>query len=438
MNLDVWGLGHAGLVCASGMAHQGHHVVGVDIDPEKVASLNAGETYFRERGLSTRVAATVASGRLAGVTPDSLGAAMSHASFLCLPTPPTGDGKLDTRFILAAVSTLAERLRTASSFHTVIVRSTVPVHFTRGELRHALEARSGKKAGIDFGLAMVPEFLREGHALADFDDPSLIVLGTDDPASRNAIEPLFRHDRCPAQHVSTGIAEFFKLANNAFHSLKIGFANEVARVAHYQKIDGHQVLRLLCQDARLNISSAYLEPGLAFGGACLEKDLSALQSLAAPLEAPLLEAISTSNRAHLGACLRALQTRPYRRLGFYGISNKAGSDDLRHSPALALIDALRAPAGTLWVCDPDLGDDHASFLHNEYGATLVADLASLTKEVDLVVNFRRQALSLPPDFPQIHFASFWHGDVANANAPGTVENADLRHEQSHPPERSPS
>ena len=296
------------------------------------------------------------------------------------------------------------------------MRSTVPVHFTSNRLRHSLETHSGKKAGIDFGLAMVPEFLREGHAIADFDDPSLMVLGADDAASRAAIEPLFRHDRCAAQHVSTSTAEFFKLANNAFHSLKIAFANEVARLAHGQNIDGNQILRLLCQDTKLNISSAYLAPGFAFGGACLEKDLGALQSLAAPSEAPLLAAISKSNRAHLNACLRAIGARSYERLGLYGISNKAGSDDLRHSPVLALIDALQAPPGTLWVCDPDLGADHAAFLQEEYGATLVADLPSLEKEVDLIVNFRRETLSLSHEFPQIHFATFWQGYALDASA----------------------
>lgn len=410
MKLEIWGLGHTGLVCAASLAQHGHRIVGVDIDSEKINRLNAGQAYFREPGLSDRVATAVASGHLIGATPDILGPTLPDASILCLPTPPVSGGKLDTQFIFTTAMSLAQRLRATPHFHTVIVRSTVPVRFTNDDLRPLLEARSGKKAGVDFGLAMVPEFLREGHALADFDQPSLIVLGTDDLASRTAIEPIFQHPTCPSQHVSTSIAEFFKLTNNAFHALKIGFANEVARLAHAQNIDGRQVLRLLCQDTKLNLSSAYLEPGFAFGGACLEKDLSALQSLAAPFEAPLLNAISTSNRVHLEVCQRAIRARRAQRIGIYGVTNKTGSDDLRHSPVLALIKALQPPPNTLWVCDPDLRDDQAPFLLKEYGAIVVSNVSCLQQKVDLVVNFRSQSLPHSPNCSQLHFASFWRGD----------------------------
>ncbi len=410
MRLEVWGLGHAGLVCAAGLAQQGHRVVGVDIDAARIARLNAGAAYIREPGLAGRVAATVASGHLVGVTPEGLGHLASDASILFLPTPGGSGGALDTQFILAAASPLARRLGAASRFHTVIVRSTVPVHFTRNELGPLLEAGSGRKAGRDFGLAMVPEFLREGHALADFDHPPLVVLGTDDPASRAAIAPLFDDERCPAQHVSTGTAEYFKLTNNAFHALKIGFANELARLAHAREIDGHEVLRLLCLDTRFNLSAAYLRPGFAFGGACLEKDIAALQSMTTPSGSPLLTAVSASNRAHLDACLQAIRGRPWRRLGLYGITNKAGSDDLRHSPVLALIEALDAPPGTLWACDPDLGGEHAPLLREAHGVTLVADLSSLQRNVDLIVNFRGEALPLGPECAQLHFATFWQGN----------------------------
>jgi GDP-mannose 6-dehydrogenase len=416
MRLEIWGLGHVGLVCAAGLARRGHRVVGVDVDAEKVARLNAGETCFREPGLADRVAAAVASGHLVGTTPEGV-EALPDASLLCLPTPAASGGKLDTQCILAAAVPLALRLRAIAHFHTVIVCSTVPVHFTEHELRPLLEIGSGGKGGAQFGLAMVPQFFREGHALADFDDPPLIVLGADDPASRAAIQSVFRHPRCPSQDVSTGTAEFFKLTNNAFHALKVGFANELARVAHAQNIDGHRVLRLLCQDRQLNLSSTYLEPGFAFGGACLEKDLGALGLLAAPSEAPILAAISASNRTHLDACLRAIRARHCRRLGFYGVTNKAGSDDLRHSPVLALVEALQPPPGTLWVCDPDLRHDHAPFLLEQYGAQVVADLHCLQKQVDLVVNFRSRPLPDSPNCSQLHFASFWQGNASCIDVP---------------------
>jgi GDP-mannose 6-dehydrogenase len=423
MNLEVWGLGYAGLVCASGLAQQGHRVTGVDIDPKKVASVNAGEAHFREPGLAARVAEVAASGRLRAVAPDAIDAKPPDASILCLSTPPTDRGELDTRLIFDVAPLLSRRIRGASSFSVVVVRSTVPVHFTRGPLTRFLESRSGKTAGIDFGLAMAPEFLREGNAIDDFDDPSLIVLGTDDAKSRAAIEPVFHSDRWPVHHVSSSTAEFFKLTNNAFHSLKISFANELARLAHGQGIDGNEILHMICQDPRLNMSRAYLDPGFAFGGACLEKDLVALRMLAEPSGVPLLSAVSASNAAHLDACLRAIGARSYARLGLYGISNKAGSDDLRYSPVLALLDALNARPETLWVCDPDLDPRQSAFLHDAYGATLVADLPSLEREVDLIVNFRRQALALSRDVPQIHFANFWRGDAQEPRSAGPASAA---------------
>ena len=409
MRLEVWGLGHCGLVCAASLALNGHRVVGVDIDAQRIARLNEGEACLHEAGLAERVAAAVASGHLACTVPDRVEPGMPDVVILCLPTPAADGRVLDTRSILTTALPLAQRMRTCSHFPLVVVRSTVPVHFTRDELRPLLEAQSGKTAGIDFGLALVPEFLREGHALYDFDQPSLIVLGADDTASMRAALRLFDDPRCRAQQVSTGVAEIFKLTNNAFHALKIGFANEIARMAHLQRLDGHEILRLLCEDSRLNISSAYLAPGFAFGGACLEKDLEALQSLAAGSEAPILAAIGPSNRAHLDACVGAIRSRRWRRLGFHGVTNKAGSDDLRNSPVLALIEALELPPGALLISDPDLRSDQESLLRERYRAEVVASLAELRVHADLIINFRTHSLADSPAGAELDFASHWHG-----------------------------
>jgi GDP-mannose 6-dehydrogenase len=409
MRLEVWGLGHCGLVCAASLALKGHRVVGVDIDAQRVARLNAGETHIHERGLSERVATAVASGHLVGTLPDRIEPEPLDVVIVCLPTPAVGDQALDTRSILITATRLAPRIRACSHFPMLVVRSTVPVHFTRNALQPLLEGGSGKAAGIGFGLAMVPEFLREGHALEDFDQPSLIVLGADDPASMRGALRLFEDPPCRAQQVSTAVAEFFKLTNNAFHALKIGFANEIARMANAQRLDGHEVLRLLCEDSRLNLSPAYLAPGFAFGGACLDKDLGALRSLAAPPEAPILAAIGASNRAHLDACLRAIRSRSWRRLGFYGVTNKAGTDDLRNSPVLALIDALELPPGALLIYDPDLRADQAPFLRDRYRAEVVGNMRELREQVDLIVNCRSDILPDSLAVAQLQFAAHWRG-----------------------------
>jgi len=409
MRIEVWGLGHSGLVCAASLALKGHRVVGVDVDAQRVAQLNEGETHLRERGLAERVAAAVATGHLAGTLPDRVEPEVPDFVIVCLPTPAADDHGLDTRSIMTSAARLAHRMRACSHFPMLVVRSTVPLHFTRDELRPLLEAQSGKAAGVGFGLAMVPEFLREGHALDDFDQPSLIVLGADDPASMRGALNLFADPRCRAQQVSTGLAEFFKLTNNAFHALKVGFANEIARMASAQRLDGHEVLRLLCEDSRLNISPAYLAPGFAFGGACLDKDLQALRSLATRSDAPILAAIGASNRAHLDACLRAIRSKSWRRLGFYGVTNKSGSDDLRNSPVLTLIDALELPPGTLLIYDPDLRGDQTPLLRDRYGAQVVASLRELRDQVDLIVNFRSHVLPDSSAGEQLQFAVHWRG-----------------------------
>jgi GDP-mannose 6-dehydrogenase len=416
VKLEVWGLGHIGLVCAASLAHRGHQVIGVDMDPLRVARVNAGEAYISEPDLPARVAAGVAAGRLVGALPADLDPELPDASILCVPTPAGPDGTLASRHVVEAATQIAQRLRAGGRFHTVIVRSTVPVHFTGKALRPLLEAQSGRQAGVDFGLAVVPEFLREGHALRDFDNPSLVVLGTDDPASRDSLRPLFEDPRCPGQHVSTAVAEFFKLTNNAFHALKVGFANEIARLAHGLGIDGHEVMRVLCQDARLNLSSAYLAPGFAFGGACLGKDLDALRSLAAASEAPILAAISASNHAHLDACLRAIRARQWRRLGIHGVTNKAGTDDLRNSPVLALISALQPKPGTLWIFDPDLRSDQVPLLQERYGAQVVGSLPELQRRVDLVIDFRNTS-PYPAASTHLDFARFWDGGAGASRNP---------------------
>lgn len=416
MKAHVWGLGYAGLVCAAGLAHRGHCVVGVDIDAERVARLNEGEVYFREPGLAERVAAVVAAGRLSAVAPSQLEDTDCDASILCLSTPQGSCGKLSTQNVLAAAIAVARRIHNTSRYETVIVRSTVPVNFTRDELCPLLEVRSGKTVGRDFGLAMVPEFLREGHALADFDHPSLVVLGADDVSSTAVLAPLFGSEQCPSFLVSTGTAEFFKLTNNAFHALKIAFANEAARLAHSNHVDGHAVLQILCEDTKLNLSSAYLRPGFAFGGACLEKDLGALQALKAPSESPILAAVTASNHIHLDACVQAIRTRCYSRLGLYGITTKLGCDDVRNSPVLTLLDKLRAAPHTIFIFDPDLSTAQGQRLHTEHGVIPVGSLDALQKEVDLIVNFRDQPLLLPESFPQLHFASFWNGNPPPAAA----------------------
>jgi GDP-mannose 6-dehydrogenase len=342
VRISVFGLGYVGTVSAACFARDGHEVVGVDPNPTKVEMIRSGQTPVIEPGLRELVGDAVRRGRLRA-TGDAVEAVhRSDLSLICVGTPSEPNGSLDLRAVRAVSEEIGGALATVRGRHAVVLRSTVLPGTTRRVVVPALEAASGKTAGRDFGVCVNPEFLREGTAVRDFDNPPKTVIGYNDESSGDLVAELYEAIDAPLIRLDVATAEMVKYADNAWHALKVGFANEVGNVAKLLGLDSHRVMAVFCQDTKLNLSPAYLKPGAPFGGSCLPKDLRALTYLARSLdlEVPILASILPSNRLQVEKALQMVLNTGKRRVGVLGLSFKAGTDDLRESPLVELVERL--------------------------------------------------------------------------------------------------
>jgi GDP-mannose 6-dehydrogenase len=342
MQIAIFGLGYVGCVSAACLANDGHQVIGVDINPDKVATIGAGKSPIIEPGLDDLIASAVASGHLRASQESAAAVATSDVSIICVGTPSNGNGSLKLDYVTRVCAEIGRALAQKSDYHSIIVRSTVLPSTVREVLIPILEEHSGKRAGVDFGVCMSPEFLREGSAITDYYNPSLIVIGQLDARSGTSARHVFEAVDAEVVQVSLDTAEMVKYANNAFHALKIAFANEIGNLAKASGIDGREVMAILCRDHRLNISPAYLRPGFAFGGSCLPKDVRALlyRAKEQDQEPPLLRAILPSNEAQIRRGIEMVEAIGLNKVALLGLSFKAGTDDLRESPQIALIETL--------------------------------------------------------------------------------------------------
>lgn len=368
MKILVWGLGYVGTVTASCLAELGHEVVGIEPNLSKVRMLSAGQSPVKEPGLDSLVGKTVAEGRLRALSDGISLIPWADVSLICVGTPSEADGSLMLNHVRKVAADIARGLRDASKYHVVALRSTVFPGTARNVLGNILAEQSRREIGRDFGVAMNPEFMREANAIDDFYNPSYTVIGALDSQSGDWIEELYRPIHSTVYRVSLEEAEILKLCNNAFHALKIGFANEVGRLCDKVGVDSHAVMQLICADNKLNISPAYLKPGFAFGGSCLPKDLRSLNFHARRLgvELPILEGILPSNHLQIQAArFKVLQTGA-RRVGILGLSFKPNTDDLRESPMIGLIRDLWQDGIDVMVYDPDVQPEEMLGSNLEY------------------------------------------------------------------------
>jgi len=359
MKVSVFGLGYVGTVSAACLARDGHRVVGCDVVPAKAAALSAGQSPIYEPGLDSVVAAAVAAGRLRATTDVRECVAQSEMALVCVGTPSDEAGRLNTAHVRHVCEQLGDALRETSAPFSVVVRSTVLPGTTGGLLAPILEERSGRKRGQGLQVCFNPEFLREATALEDYDNPPKVVVGCDDLAGARRVSSLYAHLDAPLFHTSLHAAEMVKYLDNVFHALKITFANEVGAIARAVGVDSHDVMRIFCADRKLNISEHYLWPGFAFGGSCLPKDLRALVAQAQDLglAVPLLQSIATSNREQVVRAKElVLSATPDRgrapRVAVLGVAFKAGTDDVRESPSVALCQELLEAGCEVQVYDP--------------------------------------------------------------------------------------
>lgn len=356
MDIGVFGLGYVGSVTAAALAASGHRVVGVDPNPVKVASINDGVSPVVEPGLGALIGEGVASGRLSATTDPSDVVASTSLSFICVGTPSRGNGSLDLRYIESVAGHIGGGLRRNDGFHVVVARSTMLPGSTDEILTPALERASGLTAGVDFGVCFNPEFLREGSSLHDYHHPPFTVIGSDDDRAADRLASLYAHIDAELLVVPVRVAEMVKYTSNAFHAMKVVFGNEIGNICAALGIDSHQVMEVFAKDTKLNISDAYLKPGFAFGGSCLPKDLRALvyQSRQLDVRSPVLESIIPSNELQVEKALRLVLDTPFKRVGVLGMSFKAGTDDLRESPNVELIERLIGKGYEVGVFDENV------------------------------------------------------------------------------------
>jgi len=342
-----------GTVSAGCLAQDGHDVIGVDPVRTKVNLINAGRSPVIETGIGKIIATAVKSGRLRATDNQDEAISQTELSFVCVGTPSLANGNLDLAYIRRVSELIGRALRNKSARHTIVIRSTVLPGTTRQIVLPILEEYSGKKAGDDFGVCDNPEFLREGSAVEDFNFPPKTVIGEFDRASGEMLVSLYAKLDVPLIRTDLETAEMVKYVDNGWHALKIGFANEIGNLCKSLSIDGHEVMKIFCQDKKLNISSAYLSPGFAFGGSCLPKDLRALgyEAKMHDLELPIMSAVLESNELQVARGVRLITEKGQRRIGVLGFSFKAGTDDLRESPMIEVIERLIGKGYDLRIFD---------------------------------------------------------------------------------------
>ncbi|MDQ6887057.1 MAG: nucleotide sugar dehydrogenase [Gemmatimonadota bacterium] len=367
-SISVFGLGYVGCVSAACFAREGHRVIGVDVSAAKVALMNGGQATIVEAGIGELVSQMVEAGRLEATTDSVEAVRRSDLSLVCVGTPSRTNGSLDLSYVERVCTEIGAALRAKPGKHTIVIRSTVLPGSTENVVIPALEAASGKKAGRDFGVCMNPEFLREGSSIRDFFEPPFTVIGTEDAAAGEAVSALYSGIDAPVRIVATRVAEMMKYASNCFHGLKVSFANEIGNVCNALGVDSHEVMALFCQDTKLNISTAYLRPGFAFGGSCLPKDLRAVVHRAreAEVETPVLRAALESNQKQIQRAYDLVSATGHRRIGVLGIAFKAGTDDLRESPVVSLLELLIGKGFQLRIYDRDVSRANLIGANREY------------------------------------------------------------------------
>jgi GDP-mannose 6-dehydrogenase len=356
LKISIFGLGYVGTVSAGCFARQGHEVVGVDPVPTKTELINSGRSPIIEEEIGDILAAAVKAGRLRSTSDPSDAVNNTDLSFVCVGTPSQINGNLDLTYVRRVCEEIGRAIQTKTTRHIVVIRSTILPGTMRGTVLPALELYSGKKAGVDFGICNNPEFLREGSAVKDFGSPPKTVIGELDQTSGDMLASLYCHLDAPLIRTDIETAEMVKYVDNSWHAVKIGFANEIGALCKSFGIDSHEVMKIFSQDKKLNISTAYLTPGFAFGGSCLPKDLRALAYKAKTndLSLPILSSVLPSNDVQISRGLDLIISKGNKRVGVLGFSFKAGTDDLRESPMIEVIERLIGKGYDLRIFDKNV------------------------------------------------------------------------------------
>lgn len=356
MKISIFGLGYVGAVSAGCLAKEGHEVVGVDPYQPKVDLINSGQTPVIEQDIGEIISSTVESGKLRATTDIDEAVESTDMSFICVGTPSLLNGGLDLKYVRKVCEEIGAVLKSKDSFHVVVARSTMLPGSMMDVVIPTLEEASGKKAGVGFGVCNNPEFLREGTAVYDFYNPPKTVIGETDSKGGDLLAEIYKDMDAPLIKTDVQTAEMVKYSDNVWHALKVGFANEIGNIAKAVGIDGHKAMNIFCQDLKLNLSPYYMKPGFAFGGSCLPKDVRALtyKANSLDLKVPILDAIMPSNQYQIKKGLDMVTAKPGKKVGVLGFSFKAGTDDLRESPLVEVIERLLGKGYDLKLYDKNV------------------------------------------------------------------------------------
>ena len=405
--LAVFGIGYVGVVSAACLARDGHQVIAVDVDPGKVAAINAGRSPIVERDLPELIAEMVAAGRLTATTDVTAAVQDSEASFVCVGTPSAADHSIGLDYVKAVCGQIGRALADHPGFHSVIMRSTIVPGTMQSVCIPILEQASGKVAGRDFGVGYYPEFLRESTAIQDYADPGLIVFGALDEPTGALLTRLNQDLPCEINLVDLPTAEMVKYTSNAWRAVKVSFANEIGNIAKAAGLDGQRVMSILCSDHKVSMSPHFLRPGFAFGGSCLPKDVRTLRAFAADhqVASPLLDAVLVANAGQIRRAEAMIEASGKTRIGMVGISFKPGTDDLRESPLAELATRLIGRGMQLSVYDPYVHEafasDHTQVGRGidqdiELGSRLVGSIDDLIARSDIVLVGNRYDEAIQP------------------------------------------
>jgi GDP-mannose 6-dehydrogenase len=356
MKISIFGLGYVGAVSAGCLANDGHQVIGVDPNSTKIDLVNKGLTPIVEKDIGDIIKNTVASGNLRATDNILESIKNSDISLICVGTPSQLNGNLDLSHVRKVCEEIGSAIKENEGFHVVVARSTMLPGSMHEVVIPVLEEYSGKKVGEGFGVCNNPEFLREGSAVWDYYNPPKTVIGETDQRAGDMLVELYKNMDAPLIRTKIDIAEMVKYTDNNWHALKVAFANEIGNICKSLSVDGHEVMDIFCKDTKLNLSSYYMKPGFAFGGSCLPKDVRALTYKARmmDLEVPILNSIMPSNQLQINKGLSLISAYGKKKIGILGFAFKAGTDDLRESPLVEVIEALIGKGYELKIYDKNV------------------------------------------------------------------------------------
>lgn len=404
MNISVFGLGYVGCVSVGCLAKNGHKVVGVDVSQTKVDQINAGKATIIEKDIAEIISEQRQKGNIRATRDVQEAVLQSEISIIAVGTPSSDKGHLNLEFIFKVAEQIGTALKEKESFHIIAIRSTI-MPGTCDKFAGIVESISGKKRNQHFGIVDNPEFLREGTAVKDYYNPPLTLIGSDNEEAARKVARLY--DQLPGEIVITElkVAEIMKYVNNTFHALKISFGNEIGNICSELDIDSHKVMEIFCKDTQLNISPYYFKPGFAYGGSCLPKDLKGLQTLAHDLyvDVPLISNIDKTNEIQIQRAIKIIYRYWNKKLGFLGLSFKAGTDDLRNSPAVSVIEALIGKGCEISIYDKNINLSLLTGTNKEFidsriphlSSLMVDDPQKMVEECDVIIINNREKEFFP-------------------------------------------